>query len=90
LSEKDIENMIADAEKYFREDEELNQKVKYKSLLEETIFTVQSKVAETNHHEKELADLMDWLELDSDSSSLEEMKQRGRMIEDTWGIIVSS
>jgi len=88
LSEDDIDNMIADAEKYRAKDAELNQKMEYKTSLEETLFTVQSKVAETNYHEKELADLMDWLELDSESASLDDMKKRGRIIEDTWGIIV--
>jgi hypothetical protein len=32
---------------------------------------------------------MDWLELDSESASLDEMKKRGRVIEDTWGFIVA-
>ena len=65
--------------------------MEYKTALEEALFTVQSKVAETNktNEVKELADLMDWLELDSESASLEDMKKRGRTIEDTWGFIVA-
>ena len=71
-------------------DDKLNEKVDYKTALEEALFTVQSKVGETNklNEVKELADLMDWLELVSDSASLDEMKKRGRIIEDTWGFIV--
>ncbi|KAL7543260.1 hypothetical protein ACHAXR_012762 [Thalassiosira sp. AJA248-18] len=91
LTSDDIDKMIADAEQYRAKDEELNEKTEYKTALEEALFTVQSKVAETNKapEVKELADLMDWLELDSESASLEEMKKRGRVIEDTWGFIVA-
>mmetsp|Transcript_12748 Transcript_12748/g.25555 ORF Transcript_12748/g.25555 Transcript_12748/m.25555 type:complete len:624 (+) Transcript_12748:66-1937(+) len=91
LSSDDIDKMISDAEKYRDQDEELNAKMEYKTSFEEALFTVQSKVAESNkaNEMKELTDLMDWLELDSESASLEEMKKRGRIIEDTWGIIVA-
>jgi len=91
LTSDDIDKMISDAEQYRAQDDELNDKVEYKTSLEEALFTVQSKVAETNkpNEVKELADLMDWLELDSESASLEEMKKRGRVIEDTWGFIVA-
>ena len=82
--------MIADADKYREQDDELNEKIEYKTAFEEALFTVQSKVQETNKDKevKELADLMDWLELDSEGASLDEMQKRGRIIEDTWGIIV--
>ena len=91
MSSDDIDKMISDAEKYRDQDEELNAKMEYKTSFEEALFTVQSKVAESNkaNEMKELTDLMDWLELDSESASLEEMKKRGRIIEDTWGIIVA-
>ena len=90
LSSDDIDKMIADAEKYREQDDELNEKIEYKTAFEEALFTVQSKVQETNKEKevKELADLMDWLELDSEGASLDEMQKRGRIIEDTWGIIV--
>jgi len=91
LTSDDIDKMISDAEKYRENDDELNEKIAYKTAFEEALFTVQSKVAETNksNEVKELADLMDWLELDSESANLEEMKKRGRVIEDTWGFIVA-
>ena len=84
--------MIADAEQYRQQDDELNEKMAYKTALEETHFTVQSKVAETNKANEvtELANLMDWLELDSDSATFDEMKKRGRIVEDTWGLIVTA
>lgn len=90
LTAEDIDKMIEDAEKYRAQDDELNAKMEYKTSFEEALFTVQSKVAESNKESevKELTDLMDWLELDSESASLDEMKKRGRIIEDTWGIIV--
>lgn len=92
LTSEDIDKMIADAEKYRAQDEELSAKTAYKTALEEALFTVQSKVAETNkpNEVKELADLMDWLELDADTASFDDMKKRGRIIEDTWGFIVSA
>jgi len=91
LTSDDIDKMISDAEQYRVQDDELNAKMEYKTALEEALFTVQSKVAETNksNEVKELADLMDWLELDSESASLDDMKKRGRTIEDTWGFIVA-
>ncbi|KAL3772960.1 hypothetical protein ACHAWO_008690 [Cyclotella atomus] len=91
LTSDDIDKMIADAERYRAQDEELAEKTAYKTALEEALFTVQSKVAESNkpNEVKELADLMDWLELDSDTATFDDMKKRGRVIEDTWGFIVA-
>mmetsp|Transcript_13245 Transcript_13245/g.28720 ORF Transcript_13245/g.28720 Transcript_13245/m.28720 type:complete len:624 (-) Transcript_13245:69-1940(-) len=90
LTTDDIDKMIADAEKYRVQDDDLTDKVAYKTSFEEALFTVQSKHDGMKSNEvKELADLMDWLELDSESASLDEMKKRGRVIEDTWGIIVA-
>uniref|UniRef100_A0A7S1FWH8 Heat shock protein 70 n=1 Tax=Corethron hystrix TaxID=216773 RepID=A0A7S1FWH8_9STRA len=89
LTESEIEKMIADAERYREEDAELTAKVAYRTALEEALFTAQSSVAKGTGQETELCDLMDWLELDSEAASLEEMKSRGRIIEDKFGIIVS-
>jgi len=91
LTSEDIEKMIADAEQYRSQDNELNAKIEYKMALEEALFTAQSKVSETNNASevKELEDLMEWFELDSESASLDEMKKRGRIVEDLWGFIVA-
>jgi L1 cell adhesion molecule like protein len=91
LTADDIEKMITDAERYRAQDEELAIKTAYKTSLEEALFTVQSKVNSSDAKGmKELEDLMDWLELDSDSATLDDMKSRGRIVEDKFGIIVSS
>ena len=59
--------------------------------MNKNVDYVESKVSETNKPDevKKLADLMDWLELDSDSVSLDEIKKRGCVIKDTWGFIVA-
>ena len=87
LTPEDIERMIEDAEKYRAEDEDLATKMAYKTSLEEAIFTAQSKAEDADMIE--LENIMDWLELDSDSATLDEMKSKGRIIEDRFGIIVS-
>ena len=87
LTAEDIERMIEDAEKYRAEDEDLAIKMAYKTSLEEALFTAQSKANDDDMIE--LENIMDWLELDSDSATLDEMKARGRTIEDKFGIIVA-
>lgn len=90
LTPEDIERMVADAERYRSQDEELAQKTAYKTALEEALFTAQSKAQDADEATlRELEDLMDWLELDSDSATFDDMKSRGRIVEDKFGIIVS-
>jgi len=89
LSSEDIEQMIRDAELYRSQDEDLATKMAYKTSLEEALFTAQSKATDDKDM-MELENIMDWLELDSDSATFEEMKSKGRIIEDQYGIIVSS
>lgn len=88
LTEDEVDRMIADAEKYRDQDEELGDKTAYKDALEEALFTAQSKAEDKDV--KELEDLMDWIELDSDSATLDEMKNRGRILEDKYGIIIAA
>jgi L1 cell adhesion molecule like protein len=88
LTEAEVERMIADAERYRAQDEELAVKTAYKSALEEALFSAQSK-ASGESEMRELEELMDWLELDSDSATLEDMQGRGRILEDKFGILVS-
>lgn len=88
LTEEEVDRMIADAERYRAQDEELAVKTAYKSALEESLFTAQSK-ASTDSELHQLEQLMDWLELDSDLATLEEMQDRGRILEDQFGILVS-
>ena len=89
LSQDDIDQMVADAEKYRAQDADLSQKTAYKTALEEAIFTAQSKVsAEDPEGMTMLEDLMDWLELDSEDASLDDMKKRGESIENQFNILV--
>jgi len=88
LTEEEVDRMIADAERYRAQDEELALKTAYKAALEEALFSAQSK-ASGDSEMHELEELMDWLELDSDSATLEEMQGRGRVLEDKFGILVS-
>eukprot|EP00548_Thalassiothrix_antarctica_P000284 CAMPEP_0194145726 /NCGR_PEP_ID=MMETSP0152-20130528/18713_1 /TAXON_ID=1049557 /ORGANISM="Thalassiothrix antarctica, Strain L6-D1" /LENGTH=617 /DNA_ID=CAMNT_0038846047 /DNA_START=38 /DNA_END=1891 /DNA_ORIENTATION=- len=88
LTDEEIDRMVEDAEKYRMQDAQLNKKTAYKTALEEALFTAQSK-AKSDADVKELEELMDWMDLDSDMASLDDMKSRGRIIEDKYGIIVA-
>ena len=89
LSSDDIDKMIEDAERYRAQDDELAEKAGYRTALEEAIFTAQSAVKpDDTAGMTELEDLMDWLELDSETATLEDMKSRGRMVEDKFNILV--
>jgi heat shock protein 1/8 len=90
LTQDDIDRMIADAEQYRAQDEELAQKASYRNSLEEALYTAQSKPTKTTEEETELCELMDWLELDSETASLDEMRKRGRILEDKYGLLVSA
>eukprot|EP00592_Proboscia_alata_P028991 CAMPEP_0194442830 /NCGR_PEP_ID=MMETSP0176-20130528/126356_1 /TAXON_ID=216777 /ORGANISM="Proboscia alata, Strain PI-D3" /LENGTH=634 /DNA_ID=CAMNT_0039268987 /DNA_START=562 /DNA_END=2466 /DNA_ORIENTATION=- len=90
LSPQDIEQMIADAETYRAADVELVAKSEYKVALEEAFFTAQAKEGKNDEDELELADLMDWLELDSEGATLAEMQGKGRILEDKYGMIVAA
>jgi len=84
--------MIANAEYYRAQDEAVAQKAAYRTALEEALYTAQSsaKARSTNPAvNKELADLMDWLELNSDSATLDDIKIRSRVLEDNYGVTVS-
>lgn len=85
LTQEDIERMVDDAEKYRKQDEELAVKMAYKTSLEEAMYTAQSKAEDDD---MELMNMMDWLELDSDMATLDEMKVRGQMLEDRYGLVV--
>lgn len=96
LTQDDIDRMVADAERYRAQDEDLAVKMAYKTALEEALYTAQSKVGEgeemdgtsSQANELELCNLMDWLELDSDTATLDEMKSRGKIVEERFGIAV--
>lgn len=88
LTDDEIDRMIADADKYRAADAELSNKTAYKTALEEALFTAQSK-ASAAADIKELEEIMDWMDLDSENATLDDMKSRGRILEDKYGIMVA-
>lgn len=88
LTDDEIDRMIADADKYRAADAELSNKTAYKTALEEALFTAQSKAAAAADI-KELEEIMDWMDLDSENATLDDMKSRGRILEDKYGIMVA-
>lgn len=85
LSEADIDRMVAEAEKYRSQDKELAQKHAYRNKLQEAV--AQAKATATDEDDlKELEEIMDWMKLDSDEASLEDLMQRGSMMKEKHGI----
>jgi hypothetical protein len=57
--------------------------------LEEAVFTAQSKVkADDVEGMTMLEDMMDFLELDADDATMEDLKKRGESIENQFNILV--
>lgn len=88
LTDEEIDRMIADAEKYRAADASLSKKTAYKTALEEALFTAKAKASSAGDI-KELEEIMDWMDLDSENATMEDMKSRGRILEDKYGIMVS-
>lgn len=68
------------------------QKAAFRTALEEALYIAQSSSTIQGMSvtaDKELADLIDWLELDSESATLEDMKIRARLCKDKYGVIIS-
>ena len=88
LTSEEVDKMIADAEKYKAQDEELAKKVELKTALEEAIYECNAIAKEKKDQkgEDEIAQMMDWLELDSDSATVEELKKKAISLEDKWGV----
>jgi L1 cell adhesion molecule like protein len=88
LTKEEVDKMIADSEKYKEADEELAKKLELKSLLEEAIFECNSMAKEKKDDAgvREIENMMDWLELDSDQANYEDMKKKAISLEDKWGV----
>jgi hypothetical protein len=70
----------------------LAQKAAFRTALEEALYIAQSSSTIQGMSvtaDKELADLIDWLELDSESATLEDMKIRARLFKDKYGVLIS-
>jgi heat shock protein 1/8 len=88
LGDADVDRMVADAEKYRAQDKELAKKHVYKTKLERALVDAKEKAEEVDEL-TELAQLMDWMELDSAEASLEELMKRGKMLEEKYGMAIS-
>mmetsp|Transcript_9626 Transcript_9626/g.14858 ORF Transcript_9626/g.14858 Transcript_9626/m.14858 type:complete len:510 (+) Transcript_9626:397-1926(+) len=89
LTDEEIDRMVEDAERYRMQDAQLAKKTSYKTALEEAVLTARSKAEGNDTDIRELDELMDWMDLDSDMATLDDMKSRGRIIEDKYGIMVA-
>jgi len=88
LTAEEVQRMIDDAEKYKVADEELVKKTELKTALEEAIFECKSIAKEKKDTAgmKEISEMMDWLELDSESATVETLKKKAISLEDKWGV----
>ena len=88
LTKEEVDNMIADAEKYKEADDELAKKLELKSLLEEAIFECNTLAKEKKDDAgaTEIENMMDWLELDSEQATYDDMKKKAIQLEDKWGV----
>ena len=88
LSKSEIEKMVDEAEKYRSQDEELGQKHALKTALEEGIFECEKLAREKKDKAgtTEIENMLDWLELDSDSATVQEIRSRCETLENRWGV----
>lgn len=78
LTDSDIERMIADAERYREEDEQLARKIHLRNALEEAVYNVKSSLTESNDIVRlsELDDLLNWLEGESEAATYEQVQRK--------------
>lgn len=90
LTEEDIERMIADAERYREEDEMLSRKIHLRNALEEAVYRVKSTCTDKNDIKgiTDLDEVLEWLEYDSETASLEEVQQHCDNLFTRFGIRV--
>ena len=88
LTAEEVQKMIDDAEQYKQQDEDLAKKLELKTALEEAVYecSALAKSKKDKAGEVEIADMMDWLELDADSATVDEMKKKAIVLEDKWGV----
>lgn len=98
LTDEEIERMIAEADKFREQDEEAAAKSTLRNVIEETLYTCMGKAkekvssaandelkAEASASVKELNEMRDWLELDSDEASMDNLKSRAITLNDRHG-----
>jgi len=88
LSKAEIAKMVDEAEKYRAQDEELGQKHALKTALEESIFECEKMARDKKDTAgtTEIENMLDWLELDSDAATLQEIRVKCETLENRWGV----
>ena len=88
LTKEEIENMVNEAEKYRSADEDLASKHALKSALEESIFECEKMARDKKDTAgtAEIENMLDWLELDSDAATLQEIRTKCETLENRWGV----
>lgn len=90
LSDNEIDRMINEAEQYRSADDELATKVSLRNSCEEALYKAIGIAKESSNavNLKELNELRDWLELDSDDATLEALKERAILLNDRHGAMI--
>jgi L1 cell adhesion molecule like protein len=90
LTDEDIERMVADAERYRAQDEELARKIHLRNALEEAVFRVKSQLSDKNDISGilELDDILGWLEYDSEQASYDEISRKAELFTGKFGVRV--
>ena len=91
LTDDEIARMIADAERYRVEDEALTKKINLRNALEEAVFRIKAQLSDRNDimGVTALDDMLNWLEYDSATASLEEVQRKCDDIQARYGIRVT-
>jgi len=87
LTEDEIDRMVYEAERYRRQDEELASKVALRNAIEEALYRALAAARDRSDEDAivQLEDVRDWLELDSDDASLEDVRRRAVLLNESHG-----
>jgi L1 cell adhesion molecule like protein len=92
LTDADIERMISDAERYREEDLALARKIHMRNALEEAVYSVKSSLTERNDIAgiSELDDVINWIESESESATIEQLQRKADQMYSRFGIKVDA
>lgn len=90
LTDEEVERMIADAEKFRKEDEALAKKMHLRNALEEAVYSVKSSLVEKNDITgiSDLDDILEWVEYDSEGASIGDIQARCDQLQNRFGVTV--
>ena len=75
MSKEDIERMIAESEKYQKEDEAQAQRIETRNMLENQIYSLKNNPQTTDVQKKHLDEMMNWLDNNQQASKEEYEEQ---------------